>query len=88
MYYRSFENSDSDSIGVFEIPIVTDSDSIGHPCYTHLYKHQYGTVEVTLASNDVFLEAHTVVSKSKSDRIVNIKEEPEFIETVGVGLRC
>ena len=32
VYYCSFENNDSDSIGPFEITIVTDSDSIGHPC--------------------------------------------------------
>ena len=40
MYYRSFENSDSDSIGVFEIPIVTDSDSIGHPCSVPYYTNR------------------------------------------------
>ena len=44
IYYQSFENNDSDSIGVFEIPIETDIDSIGHPwncpllCSVHIYR--------------------------------------------------
>ena len=43
-----------------------------------MYITEYGTVDVTLASDDGLIETHKTVSKCKIDRNVNIKEEPEF----------
>ena len=41
VYYWSFENNDSDSIRVSEIPIVTDSDSICHPWWKVFFLQEF-----------------------------------------------
>ena len=54
-----------------------------------MYINEYGIVDVTLASDDGLTEAHKVVSKSKTDRNVNIKEESEtLLEKVDQGQKC
>ena len=57
--------------------------------YTLLYINEYGIVDATLASDDGLTEAPKVVSKSKTDRNVNVKEEPEtLLEKVDQGQKC